>query len=151
MRELERDELAIVGAAYGLAIEAPCSLSYVDEDVDKIQITTDDDLAEALAQVHADETFRVFVRSGENIGLNIPSVSTVHNAFGWKPSKNVYKHSKNVSKRQWKQARKAEKANRKLETKAVKKEKLERETEKLKEKQKKQAKKQEKDSQKLVN
>ncbi|KAA6372548.1 MAG: hypothetical protein EZS28_031925 [Streblomastix strix] len=134
--------LAAVHTVHGLAVEAPCSLTQVDEDGDRIQITTVDELAEALAQLQAGETFRVFVRSEENIGINVPSVLTGHNAFNKMQIKNDDKHQRKL-------ARKAEKASRKLEKKVVKKEKLEREAEKLKEKQRKQAKKQEKESQKI--
>ncbi|KAA6393978.1 MAG: hypothetical protein EZS28_010492 [Streblomastix strix] len=88
--------LAAVHTAHGLVVEAPCSPTQVDEDGNRIYITTDEDLASALAQIHAGETFHVFVHSKENIGINDPS----------------------------KQSRKAEKAGSKLETKAVKKEKL---------------------------
>ncbi|KAA6331792.1 MAG: hypothetical protein EZS28_053349, partial [Streblomastix strix] len=122
--------VAAIRTAHGLAVEAPCSLSYVDKDGDRIQITTDDDLAAALAQLQAGETFRVFVRSEENIQIGAQPVLTVYSALNMK-------QVKNDDKRQRKLARKAEKAGRKLENKVVKKEKLEREAEKLKEKQKK--------------
>ncbi|KAA6387575.1 MAG: hypothetical protein EZS28_016896 [Streblomastix strix] len=50
---------AAVRTAHGFAAEAPYSLSNVDQDGDKIQITTDN-LAAALAQLQADETFCIF-------------------------------------------------------------------------------------------
>ncbi|KAA6400622.1 MAG: hypothetical protein EZS28_003849 [Streblomastix strix] len=70
--------VAAIRTAHGFAAEAPCSLSYVDEDDDRIQITTDDDLAAAFASVEAGETFRVFVRSGENIDDNSSAEQAIH-------------------------------------------------------------------------
>ncbi|KAA6361619.1 MAG: hypothetical protein EZS28_042855 [Streblomastix strix] len=43
--------VAAIRTAHGLAAEAPCSLSYLDQDYDRIQITTDDYLAAAFTSV----------------------------------------------------------------------------------------------------
>ncbi|KAA6370825.1 MAG: hypothetical protein EZS28_033648 [Streblomastix strix] len=57
--------LEAIHKAHGLAAESPCFLSYVDEDEDRIPISTDNDLEAALTQVQAGQTFRVFVRYTE--------------------------------------------------------------------------------------
>ncbi|KAA6393973.1 MAG: hypothetical protein EZS28_010500 [Streblomastix strix] len=70
--------VAAIRTAHGLAVEAPCSLSYVDEDDDNIQIANDNDLAAAFASVEAGETFCIFVRSGENIDVNSTVEQAIH-------------------------------------------------------------------------
>ncbi|KAA6369255.1 MAG: hypothetical protein EZS28_035217, partial [Streblomastix strix] len=129
--------LAAIRTAHGLAAEAPCLLSYVDEDGDRIQISTDDDLAAATAQVQAGETFRVFVRSGEQIeSQSSPQayfIDRQNKIQGTQETKQQQKLAKQRQRMERNQQKRKEKQRENLERKA----------EKLKEKQKQQAIKQE--------
>ncbi|KAA6363698.1 MAG: hypothetical protein EZS28_040775 [Streblomastix strix] len=72
--------LSAIGTAHGLAADAQCFLQYMYENGDRIQITIDNDLAAALAQIQAKETFHMFVGSGENVGLITPFILAINDA-----------------------------------------------------------------------